>query len=123
MLPSSPIELAVKDLLPGAKIQLAVGDRRHHLASHDGALEVGIAVVLAGVVVLVAADRFKRCQLLQPAFKIRQQSAFIIIDKHAGGDIHRIHQAQPLADAALAQAFLHLRGDVHETAPVGQVKP
>ena len=51
------IELAVENLLPGAEIQPPVGYRHDHLPAHNLALEVGVAVVLAGAVVAVAGDR------------------------------------------------------------------
>ena len=54
---SSAVELAVEDLLPGAEVELAVGDRHDHLAAHDLPLQVGVGVVLAGAVVVVLADR------------------------------------------------------------------
>ncbi len=59
---SSPVEFTVKDSLPGAEIQLAAGlpwagqavqargDGHHHLAPHYLALDVGVGVILAGVV-------------------------------------------------------------------------
>jgi hypothetical protein len=48
------VELAVENLLPRAEVELAVGDRHDHLAAHDLPLVVGVAVVLARAVVVVA---------------------------------------------------------------------
>src|SRR5207245_8736591 len=48
------VELPVEDLLPGAEVQLAPGHRHHHLPAHDLPLVVGVAVVLAGAVVVIA---------------------------------------------------------------------
>src|SRR5262245_56439415 len=45
------VELAVEDLLPGAEVELAVGDGDDDLAAHDLPLHVGVGVVLAGAVV------------------------------------------------------------------------
>src|SRR5262249_47558919 len=50
----APIELAVEDLLPRAEIELALGDRHHHFAAHDLSLVVGVGVILARPIVLVA---------------------------------------------------------------------
>ncbi len=50
---AAAVEFAVEDLLPGAEVELALGDGHHHLAAHDLAFHVGVGVVLAGAVVLV----------------------------------------------------------------------
>jgi len=55
-LPAPSIELAVKDLLPRAKVQATIGDHHHHLPLHDLPLEGSVAVVLAGAIMPVAAD-------------------------------------------------------------------
>jgi hypothetical protein len=44
-LPAPSIELAVKDLLPRAKVEATIGDRHHDLAAYDLPLEVRVAVV------------------------------------------------------------------------------
>jgi hypothetical protein len=51
------IRTAPKDLLSRAKVEPPVGDHHNHLAAHHLTFQVGIAVVLAGVVVAVASDR------------------------------------------------------------------
>ena len=56
----SAVELAVEDLLPGAEVELAVGDRHDDLAAHDLPLHVGVGVVLAGAVVVVALRARRR---------------------------------------------------------------
>lgn len=42
-----PVELAVEDLLPGAEIELAVGDRDDHLVVDQQVLQMRVAVVLS----------------------------------------------------------------------------
>src|SRR5882762_8259775 len=109
------VELAVEDLLPGSEIQLPAGDRDHDLAPHDLALVVGVGVVLAGAIVPVAfGARIVRGQLLEPALVVLMEPRLVVVDEHARGDVHRVHQAEPLAHAALPHGFLHLVGDVHE---------
>ena len=49
-LAAASVEFAVEDLLPGAEVEAAVRDGDDDLAAHDLALEVGVGVVLAGVV-------------------------------------------------------------------------
>src|SRR5262245_22336305 len=51
----APVELGVEDLLPGAEVEAAVGDRKNHLVVDEEVLEVGVAVVLAAGVVAVVA--------------------------------------------------------------------
>jgi len=63
---AAAIELAVKNLLPGAEIELSVGNGNHHLASHDLAFHVGVGVVLAGTVVQILRDGFVRGQSFEP---------------------------------------------------------
>ena len=65
-----PVKFTIKDPLPGAKIELAVRHRDHHLASYHLSFGVGVGVpvtsfrtgVLTAAVVLVLADRCMRRQ-------------------------------------------------------------
>src|SRR5262245_1024256 len=62
------VELAVEDLLPRTEVELAVRHRDDDLAAHDLALVVGVAVVLARAVVMVALGRrVVRREPLEPA--------------------------------------------------------
>src|SRR5262245_41452232 len=62
---ATAVELAVEDLLPGAEVELAAGDRHHDLAAEELPLEVGVGVVLARVVVAPLRGRLVRRQLVQ----------------------------------------------------------
>ena len=44
-LPGQPFRLALKDPLPGTKVETAASHRHHHLATHDLPLQVRIGVV------------------------------------------------------------------------------
>ena len=59
-LPATAVKLAVENLLPRAKVQTAVCNRHDDLAPHDLPLQMGVAVVLAGAVMTVAADGIVR---------------------------------------------------------------
>lgn len=48
-LPALAIKFAIENLLPGAQVQLAFGDRHDDFPAHDGALEVGVGVVFTGI--------------------------------------------------------------------------
>ena len=63
---ATPIELPVEDLFPGTKVQLAIGDRHHHFATHDLPFYMSVGVVLTGIVMPILADGFMRCELLKP---------------------------------------------------------
>ena len=75
------VELAVEDLLPGTEVQLAVGDRDHYLASHHLPFDVGIRVVLPGIVMAVLTGRLVGRHLFQPDFVVVMQAPFVIIDE------------------------------------------
>ena len=47
------IKLTIKDLLPGAKIEPSRRHRNHDFASHEGPLQVTVAIILTGFVVFV----------------------------------------------------------------------
>jgi hypothetical protein len=103
------VELAVEDLFPGAEVELAVGDGHDDLPAHHLPLHVGVGVVLAGAVVGVALGRsVEGSELLQPLLVVLVQSRFVVVDEHAGRDVHRVAQHQALADAAFADDLLDL---------------
>jgi hypothetical protein len=80
-----------KDLLPGAKIQLALSDSHHHLATHDLAFHMRIGVVLADIVA-VLRYRFMGSELFQPDVIIVMQPGFIIIIyEYRRGYMHRVY--------------------------------
>ena len=112
-LPPAPVELPVEDLFPGPEVQQPFGDCHHYLAPHDLPLDVRIGIVFP-CVVPVLADRLVRGELFQPLFVVMVQAGFIIVDEDRGRDVHRIYQAQLLADSALFDACLHLRRDVFQ---------
>jgi hypothetical protein len=121
-LAAKAVELAVKYLLPGAEIQFAAGDRDHRLAAHDGAFEMGIGIVFAPVVRVVRMGLF-RGQSLQPLFEIGVKAGFVIVDEDRRGNVHRVDQAEPLADPAFGESGGDLRGEVDEGPPLRDFQP
>ena len=107
------IELTVEDLFPRAEVEATTGNGHDHLAPHDLTLQMGVAVILAGLVVTIPYDRFVRCQALQPLLVIGVQSWLVIIDEDAGSDVHRVDQTEPLVDPTLVQSLLDLSGIDH----------
>jgi hypothetical protein len=51
------------------------------------------------------------------------QAAFVVVDEHAGSDVHRVYKTQALLDAALAQALVYLGRNVDKCAPARYVEP
>ena len=87
---AAAVEFAVKDLLPGAKVQLAIGNGHYHFPAHDLALQMGVGIVLPHVVALLGHRGVGR-QLFQPDVVVVVQARFVVIDEHAGGDVHGVH--------------------------------
>jgi hypothetical protein len=72
-------ELAVEDLLPGAEVELSVGDGNDDLAAHHLALEVGVAVVLTCAVVALVAGGCVGRQFLEPVLVVLVQAGLVVI--------------------------------------------
>ena len=114
-----PVELAVEDLLPRAEVELALGDRHHDLAAHDLPLVVGVGVVLARAVVVVALRRrIERGQFFEPlARSPRCRPGSSSLMNTLAVMCIALTKQQALADAALANDLFDLRRDVHEVHP------
>ena len=75
---TAPVELPVKDLLPGPEIQLPLGDRDDDLAPHHLPLHVGVGVVFAGAVVAVAIwGGVEGGELLEPLLVVLVQAGLV----------------------------------------------
>jgi hypothetical protein len=55
--------------------------------------------------VAVPTDGLLRSSTLQPLFVIGMQTPLVIVDEHAGGDMHGVYKAQLFPDPTLAQAL------------------
>jgi len=120
---SAPIEFAVEDLFPRAEIQFAGGNSYHHFAAHDLTLQVRVGVVFAGTIVPVDVGRRMRRQLFEPDLIVVMQTGFIVVDEHRSGDVHCVHQAKALCNAAALDEFVDRRRDVDEAAPRRHFEP
>jgi hypothetical protein len=74
-------------------------------------LQVRIAVVLSGLMMLVAFA--KRSQMLQPLVDVLDQAAVIVVYLYASGDVHGRNQHHAFLHSAFADDLLHLRRHVH----------
>ena len=81
-----PVELAVEDLFPRAKVKPAPGHRHDHFPAHDGAFEVGIGIVF-GSIVRVLRVGLLGGQFFQPPLEVLVQPGLVVIDKYARGAV------------------------------------
>src|SRR5277367_387469 len=97
----APVELAVEYPLPRSEIEPPFGDRNHHLAPHHLPFMMGVAIVLAGAIMMVPLwARIVRRDHFEPSLVILMQSWLIVVDKNRRRDMHRVDQAQTFAHAA-----------------------
>ena len=83
---------------------------------------MSVGVVLESIVP-VAGVGFLRRKALQPRLEVLVEPGLVVVDEHAGRDVHGVAQQEPLPDAALAQGLLYLRGDVDQFPPPGCAEP
>src|SRR5208283_3999273 len=104
------VELGIENLLPGAEVELPVGDRDDDFVVDDQRFEVGVSVVFAGLVMLVVlpegGERF------QPLVDVFEEAALVVVDVDPGGDVHGGDQDHAVFDSGLLQGALDLRGQV-----------
>ena len=120
---ATSVELAIENLLPRPKIETALGDGHDDFTAHHLSFEVGVAVVLAGLIVPVPTERCVGGKFFKPAPEILMQSPFVIIDEDGCGDVHGVDEAESFTDAALHQAALDVIGDIDESHAFGGLKP
>ena len=83
--PFSPpaVKLAVEDPLPRAEVETAIRHRDHYLTAHDLPFQVGVCIVLAGVIVPVLPDGRVGGQPLQPLLAIHVQAPLVVVSQKA----------------------------------------
>src|SRR5687768_12327900 len=89
--------------------------------THDGAFEVRIGVVFAGLMMAVIEPC--RRELLQPDLKIVNESVLPVVDVDAGGDVHRRHQHHAFLDGAFLDNSSDFIGDADELLALFGVEP
>src|SRR5581483_8884447 len=108
------VELAVEDLFPRSKVELALGNGHDDFPAHDLSLQVGVGVVLTrSVVVVVVRVGIEGSELLQPHAEVVVQAALIVVDEHGTGYVHRVYQHNAFTHTALGHSVAHLRRDVY----------
>jgi hypothetical protein len=71
----------------------------------------------------VAADGLVRCKRFQPFVEVPVKPTLVVVDEHRRRDVHGVDQGEPFLNAALMQAFFHLRRDVDERSAAGDIEP
>src|SRR5262249_55115881 len=104
-----------EDLLPRSEVKFALRDGDNDLAAHDLALQMSIGVILAGTVVMVMARvGIERRQIFQPDTEVAMEAALVVVDKHTGGNVHRVYETEPLLNTAASDHACDLWCNVHE---------
>lgn len=75
------VKLVIKNVLPGPKVQMAVGDCDDHLPAHHLTLQVCVGVVFGTVMSILIVWLFWG-QFLQPNLIVVMQAGFVVVDKH-----------------------------------------
>ena len=65
----------------------------------------------------------RRDGVLQPVQDVVPQAGLVVIDEDGGADVHRADQDKPLPDAAHADLFRHLVGNVQDFLAALGVEP
>ena len=104
------VEFGIINLLPGAKIEPALGHRNNHLMMHHQAFQVGIAIGFARAVMTVILA--ERRQFLQPFVDVGQQPVFGVVHPDAGSNVHGRNQDHSFANPAFLKRGIHFRCDV-----------
>ena len=118
-----PIELTVEYSLPRAEIELAAGYRHNDFPSHDLPLQMRVAVVLAGEIVPVLADRLMWRKFFEPAFVVVVKARFVVVNEHTRRYVHGIDQTETLLDATFTKRFLDVRRYMDKLASGRYVEP
>ena len=122
-LAAATVELAVEDLLPGAEVEISIGYGDNHLSTHDLAFVVGVGVVLARSVVMIPVRAgIERRQPFQPPLVVFVEPTFIVVDEHARGDVHCIHEAETFLHTAGSHFVAYFLCDVDERSPLRYVE-
>ena len=104
-----PIEFAVEKALPGSKVDLAIGDGQNDLVMQQEVFEVGIAVVLACLVMAIGG--IFGCQLLCSFHDVAVEARFLVLDDDRCGEVHGRYESQTFLDAAFTNDAFDIVGD------------
>lgn len=104
-----PIEFAVEEALPRAKVDPAIGDGQDDLVMQQEVFEVGIAVILTCLVMAIGG--IYGCKLLGPFHDVAVEARFLILDDNRCGEVHGRYEGQTFLDAAFTNDAFNVVGD------------
>ena len=104
------VEFGIENLLPGAEVELPVGDRDDDFVVDDQRFEVGVSVVFAGLMMLVVLP--EGSEGFEPLVDVFDKPALVVVDVDPGGDMHGGDQDHAVFDSGFLQGALDLRGQV-----------
>jgi hypothetical protein len=104
-----PIEFAVEEALPRAKVDSAIGDGQDDLVMQQEVFEVGIAVILSRL--MMAIGGIFGCELLCPFHDVAVEARFLVLDDYRRGEMHGGYQSQPFLDSAFTNDAFDIVGD------------
>ena len=58
----------------------------------------------------------------EPLERVLEEAGLVVVDPDRRGDVHRGHEDEPLAHAALVDGVLDVVGDADERAPLGRLE-
>ena len=105
------VELGVEDALPGAEVEATGGDGQGGFVVEKKGFEVGVGVIFAGLVVLVAGEAGG--QGFEPGGDVLDEAGLVVVNVDGGGDVHGGNEAQAVGDAGAVDDGFHLVGDVN----------
>lgn len=122
------IEFVVEDVLPGAKMKLALGNRNHHFSAHDLPLVVSIGVIFTSSIVEISAGirisaGIERHKFLQPTIVVSMEARLVVVDEYARRDVHCVHKYQAFLNSTFRDEFLDFAMDRNDGSPLGNVHP
>ena len=82
-----------------------------------------VGVVFAGAVVVIACDRLVGRELFEPLVVVLVQAALVVVDEHAGRDVHGVHQHSPSRTPLSRRHSFDLGRDVDERAAAFDLEP
>src|SRR5215510_2654538 len=115
------IELGVEHLFPWTEIEGTARNRQHHLVTHDGAFQMRVRVVFAGLMVPVVETGGR--QLLEPRLKIVNQAVLPVIHINTGGDMHSRHEHHAFLHTAFFDNLRDIVSNADELLTLLRVEP
>jgi hypothetical protein len=82
---------------------------------------MGIGIIFTGFVVLVRGAL--RGESFEEGIVVLEQPSLVVVDVHAGRDVHGVDQHESFPDAALLHGRFHVRRDIQIRPPCLGLEP